>query len=227
MIRVFRAFIVRDDRLIEQRPWPSQWPFRPGDVAAFLTNRKAHPDGGALFGELDILIGLKQGQRSVTVPLQPFLSRADCERAMKEPLVLNPIDGSKKEEKAVFHWLWVFRDGLYITERPPQPSEHEEVSLRIKALHFQADDSLRRLREQVSNFAAVEEIAKGSVRRAIADDVKMLVWTRDGGRCVRCGSAEQLHFDHIIPLARGGGDHAENIQILCRVCNLTKSDRLG
>ncbi len=35
--------------------------------------------------------------------------------------------------------------------------------------------------------------------RHIPDDVKREVWNRDGGRCTRCGAAEYLEFDHIIP----------------------------
>jgi hypothetical protein len=34
----------------------------------------------------------------------------------------------------------------------------------------------------------------GARREPISDDVKMLVWSRDGGACVRCGSRENLHF---------------------------------
>jgi len=99
--------------------------------------------------------------------------------------------------------------------------------LRIKSLHFQDDEALKRLRDQLANFEAIERnLATDSPRQAIPDDVKLLVWTRDGGACEKCGSAVELHFDHIIPLSRGGGDDAENIQLLCRSCNLAKGPRL-
>jgi hypothetical protein len=63
-------------------------------------------------------------------------------------------------------------------------------------------------------------------REHIADDVKMFVWNRDGGRCVKCGSNENLEFDHIIPVSKGGSNTARNIQILCEACNRSKGDSI-
>ena len=40
--------------------------------------------------------------------------------------------------------------------------------------------------------------------------------------CAFCGSTENIHADHIVPLARGGSDCYLNIQPLCRNCNLRK-----
>ena len=68
---------------------------------------------------------------------------------------------------------------------------------------------------------------QGVQRTPISEPVKLLVWTRDEGKCVRCGSSENLHFDHIIPVAKGGGNSENNIQILCEHCNLQKSDRIA
>ena len=63
--------------------------------------------------------------------------------------------------------------------------------------------------------------------RVIPTPVKIAVWKRDGGRCVTCGSADNLHFDHIIPYSRGGSSLvAENIQLLCARHNLAKHDRI-
>lgn len=63
--------------------------------------------------------------------------------------------------------------------------------------------------------------------RVIPAAVKIEVWKRDRGSCVRCGSKENLHFDHIIPYSLGGSSKdAKNIQILCSRHNLEKRDRI-
>ena len=35
-----------------------------------------------------------------------------------------------------------------------------------------------------------------------------------------------LHFDHVIPLAKGGPHHADNIRPSHALCNIRKGDRL-
>ena len=61
----------------------------------------------------------------------------------------------------------------------------------------------------------------------ISHDTRLFVWTRDGGRCRNCGSTKNLHFDHIIPRVWGGGGTAENVELLCRDCNLKKGAHLS
>ncbi|MFH2099835.1 MAG: HNH endonuclease [Pseudomonadota bacterium] len=64
-------------------------------------------------------------------------------------------------------------------------------------------------------------------RRIIPTRVKVEVWKRDGGKCTKCGSTADLHFDHIIPWSKGGSSvTAENVQLLCGRHNLEKRDRI-
>lgn len=74
-----------------------------------------------------------------------------------------------------------------------------------------------------STFAMGSTPRRANARKAIPDDVKQYVWTRDGGQCRNCGSTVELQFDHIIPIARGGGNQDDNLQILCGPCNRSKS----
>ncbi len=61
-------------------------------------------------------------------------------------------------------------------------------------------------------------------REPIPEEVRNLVWNRDGGKCTKCGNREKLEFDHIVPIARGGSNTARNIELLCERCNREKSD---
>lgn len=62
---------------------------------------------------------------------------------------------------------------------------------------------------------------------AIPEHVKAAVFHRDGGRCRQCGyTGEYIEYDHVIPRSKGGQNTVDNIQLLCRKCNLRKGDRL-
>ena len=63
--------------------------------------------------------------------------------------------------------------------------------------------------------------------RLIPTAVKLDVWQRDKGRCVVCGSEDNLHFDHVIPFSKGGSSLvSENVQLLCARHNLAKRDSI-
>ncbi len=59
-------------------------------------------------------------------------------------------------------------------------------------------------------------------RGPLPRELKRQVWLRDGGRCVQCGSAFDIQYDHVIPVARGGATSPENLQLLCSRCNQRK-----
>jgi len=63
--------------------------------------------------------------------------------------------------------------------------------------------------------------------RRISQEVKDKVWNRDGGKCVECGSNQNLEFDHIIPFSKGGANTYRNLQLLCESCNRSKSASIG
>lgn len=45
------------------------------------------------------------------------------------------------------------------------------------------------------------------------------------GRCVACGSVDELQVDHILPVSRGGTNDSDNLQMLCQPCNASKRDK--
>lgn len=58
--------------------------------------------------------------------------------------------------------------------------------------------------------------------------IRAMVLMRDGAKCKLCGSTlndeVKLHVDHVTPWANGGETVLENLQILCHICNIGKSN---
>lgn len=59
----------------------------------------------------------------------------------------------------------------------------------------------------------------------ISHAIKWAVWKRDGFACKNCGSQDHLEVDHISPESKGGSLNLQNLQTLCKPCNLKKSNR--
>lgn len=54
--------------------------------------------------------------------------------------------------------------------------------------------------------------------------LRAFVICRDGGRCKKCGSADNLVADHKLSRRNGGSHHPDNLQCLCKPCNDHKSN---
>lgn len=110
-------------------------------------------------------------------------------------------------------------------------NEHKDrTDLDPKAL--EADVSRLMADEDVTKKGGVYEyLLTGKERclsiRAFDDRMKRAAYERQGGVCPYCGEhfeLSEMHADHIKPWAKGGPTTAENCQMLCRDCNLKKSD---
>jgi hypothetical protein len=116
--------------------------------------------------------------------------------------------------------LWAYRGIVVIVEGGNELSL-EKIQLKIKHTVLRHDKAFERMRREIEALENVEQtdIAR---RERISDSVRLFVWQRDQGKCVKCGSAEKLEFDHIIPVIKGGSNTERNIQLLCEQCNRTK-----
>ncbi len=114
---------------------------------------------------------------------------------------------------------WIFRNDFYWEDDAYDATE-------VKALILQRlNQRDRRLKHAVALMEQTESL-EAAGRAPLPDDVKVFVWQRDGGCCVRCGSKERLEFDHVIPVAMGGANTARNLQLLCESCNRAKGASL-
>ena len=64
-------------------------------------------------------------------------------------------------------------------------------------------------------------------RKGIPREIRDAVWRRDEGCCVACKregvvTKENLEFDHMIPVTKGGSNTARNIELLCERHNRSK-----
>lgn len=54
---------------------------------------------------------------------------------------------------------------------------------------------------------------------------KKRIFARDNYSCVYCGSEFQLQLDHIVSVKNGGGIDDDNLQTLCKRCNIEKGSK--
>lgn len=64
-------------------------------------------------------------------------------------------------------------------------------------------------------------------RKPISADTRDFILQRDNYRCVKCNSRLKLEIDHIVPISRGGDNDIDNLQTLCKTCNVRKSNKLA
>lgn len=91
----------------------------------------------------------------------------------------------------------------------------------IKQFIIRREKQYEKVCREIEAFENVEKL-EGIPREPIPESVRLFVWQRDRGQCVKCGSRERLEFDHIIPIAAGGSNTERNVQLLCETCNRSK-----
>ncbi len=116
--------------------------------------------------------------------------------------------------------VYIYQDIAY------QISEtHSDEECKLLVLEFV--DKERRKFEQLKNkFSGIKSEDLKYERLRIPESVRIAVWRRDQGKCARCESRENLEYDHIVPVSKGGGNTERNIELLCQNCNRVKGNRI-
>lgn len=65
---------------------------------------------------------------------------------------------------------------------------------------------------------------KKSNKKENHSKIKNKIIDRDGGRCISCGTNENLTIDHIVPISKSFDRSYYNLMTLCHKCNVTKFD---
>jgi hypothetical protein len=165
---------------------------------------------------LPLSIGIGKDAHLIRVPLA--LSKEDIGNQQHYPV--SAIGDSAS-------W-WVFR-GVVVDASElgiVAPEHQEEFLLRIKHPVLSREKALAEIRREVEAFENLSRLPTAR-REAIPEAVRMFVWQRDEGKCVKCGCREKLEFDHIIPVADGGSSTERNVQLLCEACNRRKGKNLS
>ena len=126
------------------------------------------------------------------------------------------FEGQNREPQALLGW-WVYRAMVL----RGGSGDLDESRLLTKQYVLRREQKLEKIRREVESLEKCGTV-ESAVREPIPESVRLFVWRRDKGQCVRCGSRELLEFDHIIPVVAGGSNTARNLQLLCEPCNRSK-----
>lgn len=137
------------------------------------------------------------------------------------------LDSSRRRKERGYKTSPEARDRARRGWEERNPEWRKEYQLR-----YQRENRDRLNARRRANYANDPSMVKRYVhkRRALlagaegsftSDEWNALVESCEG-RCLACGSDENLTPDHVVPLSKGGSNWIENIQPLCRSCNAKK-----
>ena len=112
--------------------------------------------------------------------------------------------------------LWVNRNCI-------SQDDHRYINLKVEEFVLYGNEEFQRLKDKLNRIKELTS-PRGNKRNNIKDEILSFILKRDREECVACGSKDNLQFDHILPLSKGGSDEPENLRVLCRSCNLSRGN---
>lgn len=161
-----------------------------------------------------------QGKTQVILLHIAWMKTLQARKCTAEELFDKMQDYIKQTEDSpliFFHQteLWIYKRYIYKVDIQ---YSYEQAQWLIREAFDRERTYWERLEQK---YDRGQEISQND-RPRVPENVRIEVWRRDGGKCARCGSRENLEYDHIIPLSRGGSNTTRNIELLCEKCNRQK-----
>ncbi len=198
----------------------------------------------SLLQRLTYLKNITAIRRGKLTPIKPSIHLDAGEIAyLEEPALffkatksqITPVPGRIIATNKQFHFVGV-GDGWTIKLKNILRVVHEHNNITLE-LSVKRGAGRYSTRDPLKTEAIIDALVRMEKRqllvpqndrpsRHIPQEVRNAVWQRDQGRCVQCGATEYLEYDHVIPFSKGGASTVNNIQLLCRTCNLKKGDRI-
>lgn len=206
---------------------------RPSDFSVRYVGEKYRRIESGEDTGISFYIALKMYYEKITAPISGILHFISPVAVLNEKVA--KIDPRPEAVEEMDRWLKsVEEERRLATERRKRAAEE----FRIQKEKMEKEEMARKIKEkyrkrQLEKIVRQELIDSGELfgdqpkRPPIPREVVDAVYRRDGGRCVYCGSTKDLQIDHIIPFSRGGSSELENLQLLCRKCNIEKSNKIG
>ena len=203
-----------------EHSWFGYWPTPQGGilVSSLTMHGSVHIREADIFAKITMPNEIKKATDIWWESLTSIWNESHSVPVLVDVLVRVSASGNVSVKRL---WLWLYTGNVY---RAPTDLPPADVLVLIKTMILEQEKKLTRLRKMVE---LAETFDKAARRDPIPEDVQLFVWQRDGGSCVKCGSKENLEYDHIIPVSKGGSNTARNIQLLCESCNRSKHDKIG
>ncbi len=166
---------------------------------------------GSLFNDIEVN---KEEQKHLISQVEGK-SRKECEDIIKKIKQVHGIETqdfvSIKITKEAYEML------LSLQNETKQKNISEAILEVGKEYQIQKIEKLKPQRRSSS-------VVKNS--RFIPKPIKYAAFIKNQGKCTKCGTAHYLEYEHKKPYALGGDNSKDNIELLCRNCNLRSGIKL-